>query len=129
MGLYTWIKANQLSDITGLDKEQYTVKAKKPIKGKEAKVSLVFKYDGKPQEYGKGGTATIYVDGQKVATGPVGRTVPFVFSGLMNLPLLVKINFRRLHLMSFLIKMIPSLQVLYEVIVNTGPDAVFAHIN
>ena len=50
--------------------EQYTIKAKSPVKGKEAKLSLVFKYEGKPNEYGKGGTAMIYVDGKKVATGP-----------------------------------------------------------
>jgi len=37
-----------------------------------------FKYDG--PGFGKGGTGTLYVDGQQVAQGKIERTVPFRFS-------------------------------------------------
>ena len=60
--------------------EQYTVKSNSSISGKNAKVRLVFKYEGKPQEFGKGGTADLYVDNQKVGSTYVKRTVPFVFA-------------------------------------------------
>ena len=58
--------------------ESYTVQAPKPIAGKSATIKLDFQYDG--DGYGKGGLATIYVNGEKVADGRIEKTQPNVFS-------------------------------------------------
>jgi arylsulfatase len=42
-------------------------------------VKLDFVYDG-GEALGKGGIATIYVNGEKVAEGRIEKTIPFVFS-------------------------------------------------
>ena len=44
-----------------------------------AEVKLEFAYDG-GKGPGKGGVATIYVNGEKVAEGRIEKTIPFVFS-------------------------------------------------
>lgn len=62
----------------GLD--SYTVKSSKAIPKGSAIVKLVFAYDGGKQ-LGKGGVATIYVNGEKVAEGRIEKTIPLVFSG------------------------------------------------
>jgi arylsulfatase len=58
--------------------ERYTIESSKKIRGDRAEIKLDFKYDGGGT--GKGGEATLYVDGKKVAQGRVERTVPAVFS-------------------------------------------------
>jgi arylsulfatase len=58
--------------------ERYTVESPSAIKNEQAEIKLVFDYDG--GGIGKGGTATLYVDGQQVADGRVEKTVPAVFS-------------------------------------------------
>jgi len=61
----------------GLD--SYTVKSSKAIPKGSAEVKLDFAYDGGKQP-GKGGVATIYVNGEKVAEGRIEKTIPLVFS-------------------------------------------------
>jgi arylsulfatase len=56
----------------------YMVEAERPLPAGTYEVRLGFKYDGGGT--GKGGTATLYVDGAKVGEGRVDRTVPIGFS-------------------------------------------------
>ena len=56
----------------------YTVKSNKKAATGEVNVKLEFAYDGDGP--GKGGTATLYIDGEKVGEGRVEKTVPSVFS-------------------------------------------------
>jgi arylsulfatase A-like enzyme len=58
--------------------EVFTVMSPKAIAKGSAEVKLDFAYDG--DGLGKGGTATLYVDGEKVAEGRIGKTEPMVFS-------------------------------------------------
>ena len=58
--------------------ENYTVKSSKAVPKGSAEVKLVFAYDG--EGTGKGGTATIYVNGEKVGEGRIEKTQPAVFS-------------------------------------------------
>ena len=58
--------------------ESYTVKSPARLTGKSAEIKLDFVYDG--DGAGKGGLATLYVDGAKVAEGRVEKTQPAVFS-------------------------------------------------
>jgi arylsulfatase len=58
--------------------ESYTVKSPKAVGKGSAEVKLDFAYDGKGP--GKGGLATIYINGEKVAGGRIKQTQPFVFS-------------------------------------------------
>jgi arylsulfatase len=58
--------------------EIYTVKSSKAIPKGSAEVKLDFAYDG--GGLGKGGMATLYVDGEKVAEGRIEKTEPMVFS-------------------------------------------------
>jgi len=60
----------------GLD--TYTVQAPKPITGKQATIKLDFAYDGGGA--GKGGVATLLVNGDEVAEGRIEKTEPAVFS-------------------------------------------------
>jgi arylsulfatase len=62
-----------------LNQERYTVESKDPLPSGKAVVKLDFKYDG--GGVGKGGTATLYVNGQQVGRGRVDKTQPYVFSG------------------------------------------------
>jgi len=57
---------------------QYTVAAKHEIPPGEATVALDFDYDG--GGLGKGGTATLSVNGKTVAEGRIEKTQPFLFS-------------------------------------------------
>jgi arylsulfatase len=58
--------------------ENYTVKSSKAVPKGSAEVKLDFAYDG--EGTGKGGTATIYVNGEKVGEGRIEKTQPAVFS-------------------------------------------------
>jgi len=58
--------------------ESYTVKSPNKLTHKNAEIKLDFKYDGGGT--GKGGTATLYVDGKKVAQERIEKTEPAVFS-------------------------------------------------
>ncbi len=60
--------------------ERYTVKASKAIKADKAEIKLTFDYDTAGEGTGKGGLATLYVDGEKVAEGRIEKTQPMVFS-------------------------------------------------
>ncbi|HZY30041.1 MAG TPA: arylsulfatase, partial [Candidatus Methylomirabilis sp.] len=62
-----------------IGRERYTVAAAEPVAPGKATVRVDFAYDG--GGYGKGATATLSVNGQKVAEGRIAHTVPFVFSG------------------------------------------------
>ena len=59
--------------------EKYTIASDKALPAGPAEVKLEFAYDGGGT--GKGGTATLYVNGEKVSEGRVERTTPAVFSG------------------------------------------------
>jgi arylsulfatase A-like enzyme len=56
----------------------YTVKSPTKLTTDRAEIKLAFDYDGDGN--GKGGTATLYVDGKKVAEGRIEKTQPAVFS-------------------------------------------------
>jgi arylsulfatase A-like enzyme len=58
--------------------DYYTVTAEKPIPAGEHQVRMKFAYDG--GGLGKGGTVTLYYDGQPVGNGRVDRTEPMAFS-------------------------------------------------
>jgi arylsulfatase A-like enzyme len=58
--------------------ELYTVKSSKAIPKGSAEVKLDFAYDG--DGLGKGGMATLYVDGENVAEGRIEKTEPMIFS-------------------------------------------------
>ena len=57
---------------------QFKVYGSEPIPAGEHQVRVEFAYDG--GGLGKGGTATLYVDGAEVGSGRVEATVPMVFS-------------------------------------------------
>ena len=58
--------------------QQFKVYGEEPIPAGEHQVRVEFAYDG--GGLGKGGTATLYVDGDKVGEGRVEATVPMAFS-------------------------------------------------
>ena len=59
--------------------EKYTIASDEALPEGSAEVKLEFAYDGGGP--GKGGLATLYVNGKKVSEGRVERTTPAVFSG------------------------------------------------
>ncbi len=58
--------------------ETYHVGAERPIQAGVHQVRMEFAYDG--GGLAKGGTVSLYYDGEKVGAGRVERSVPFVFS-------------------------------------------------
>ncbi len=61
--------------------EYYEVAAKEAMKPGKHKIKLVFESEiAKTKKPGAGGTATIYVDGKKAASGKIDKTIPFRFS-------------------------------------------------
>ncbi|MCK5701562.1 MAG: sulfatase-like hydrolase/transferase, partial [Cyclobacteriaceae bacterium] len=58
--------------------KSYTVKSPTKLTQENAEIKLAFDYDG--DGTGKGGMATLYVDGKKVAEGRIEKTQPAVFS-------------------------------------------------
>ena len=75
--LYT--KENKLKFIYNfLSLERYNVEATKPLPTGQHQVSVEFAYDG--GGLGKGGTASLFVDGNKIGEGRVDKTQPYVFS-------------------------------------------------
>jgi hypothetical protein len=58
--------------------ESYTVQSPTAVGEGNAEVKLVFAYDGGGS--GKGGQATLYVNGEQVADGRIEQTQPFIFS-------------------------------------------------
>ena len=58
--------------------QRFKVYGEEPLSPGEHQVRLEFAYDG--GGLGKGGTATLYVDGNKVGEGRVDATVPMLFS-------------------------------------------------
>jgi len=61
----------------GLD--SYTVTSSKAIPKGSAEVKLDFAYEG-GEDLGKGGVATLYVNGEKVGEGRIEKTIPGIFS-------------------------------------------------
>ncbi len=58
--------------------ESYTVQGDKKLDGDDIEIKMDFVYDG--DGVGKGGMATLYVDGAQVAQGRIEKTIPAVFS-------------------------------------------------
>jgi arylsulfatase len=58
--------------------ERYTVTSKHRVAAGSARIELDFVYDG--EGLGKGGTATLSVNGEPVAEGRIDKTQPLVFS-------------------------------------------------
>jgi arylsulfatase len=58
--------------------ERYTITAPQALSAGPATVTLDFAYDG--DGVGKGGNATLYVNGESVAQGRVEKTQPNIFS-------------------------------------------------
>ncbi len=58
--------------------ERYTITSPDPLPKGKSTIRLDFAYDG--GGLGKGGTATLLVNGTKVAEGRIAKTVPFLFS-------------------------------------------------
>lgn len=58
--------------------QRFTVTADQPVPAGEHQARMEFTYDG--GGVGKGGTATLYLDGTQVASEHVDRTHPFGFS-------------------------------------------------
>lgn len=69
-------KLKYIYNFLGLD--LYEVEAEEPLPGGDHQVRMEFAYDG--GGLGKGGTVTLYVDGDKVAEGRVEQTHATVFS-------------------------------------------------
>jgi arylsulfatase len=69
-------KLKYIYNFLGLD--MYEVEASDPLPGGDHQVRLEFAYDG--GGLGKGGMATLYVDGKQVAAGRVEHTHATVFS-------------------------------------------------
>jgi arylsulfatase len=65
-------------DYNFLGMEQYTVSASVPLKPGSHEVKFDFAYDG--EGIGKGGTGTLYIDGQQVGQGRIERTQSGIFS-------------------------------------------------
>jgi arylsulfatase len=61
-----------------IGRETYTVAAPQALAAGKAQLKLDFAYDGGGR--GKGGTATLLVNGQPVASGRIGNTNPIIFS-------------------------------------------------
>jgi arylsulfatase len=61
-----------------IGRETYTVAAPQVVPAGKAEVKLDFAYDGGGP--GKGGNATLLVNGQKVAEGRIAHTNPLIFS-------------------------------------------------
>jgi arylsulfatase len=58
----------------------YTVAATEAISGNEAEIKLQFDYDEAGEGRGKGGKATLYVNGKQVAAGHIEKTQPALYS-------------------------------------------------
>ena len=76
--LKKWLKNNPSVPFNGFGLESYTVASTKAIDKKDAEIKLQFDYDGGGN--GKGGLASLYVDGEKVAEGRIDKTQPAVYS-------------------------------------------------
>jgi arylsulfatase len=56
----------------------YAVRATEPVGAGARRITVTFDYDG--PGIGKGGTVTLAVDGEPVASGWVAQTIPYYFS-------------------------------------------------
>jgi arylsulfatase len=56
------------------------VAATEAISGNEAEIKLQFDYDEAGEGRGKGGEATLYVNGKQVAAGRIEKTQPALYS-------------------------------------------------
>jgi hypothetical protein len=79
-GWILYVKGGRLTycyNFAGLEK--YVISSAQSLSSGEHQVRMQFAYDG--GGLGKGGTATLYVDGKAVGSGRVERTVAMIFSG------------------------------------------------
>jgi arylsulfatase len=79
-GWILYVKEGHLSycyNFAGLEK--YVISSTQPLSSGEHQVRMQFAYDG--GGLGKGGTVTLYIDGNAVGSGRVERTIAMIFSG------------------------------------------------
>jgi arylsulfatase A-like enzyme len=62
-----------------LDVAHYAVRSSSPVPAGERELKMAFAYEG-GKAAGKGGTVTLYVDGQAVGSGKIEKTTPFKYS-------------------------------------------------
>jgi arylsulfatase len=65
-------------DYNFLGLERFSVKSSRQLEPGKSTVKLDFAYDG--VGVGKGGLATLFINGEKVGEGRIGRTQPGIFS-------------------------------------------------
>jgi arylsulfatase len=65
-------------DYNFMGMQRFSIKGAKPLASGKATIRFDFAYDGGGP--GKGGTGTLFVDGQQVAQGRIERTQPAIFS-------------------------------------------------
>jgi arylsulfatase len=79
-GWILYVKDGHLSycyNFAGLEK--YVISSTQPLSSGEHQVRMQFAYDG--GGLGRGGTVTLYIDGNAVGSGRVERTIAMIFSG------------------------------------------------
>ena len=62
-----------------IDLKRYTVKSDSKVSAGEHELKVEFVYNG-GKDYGKDGTATLYIDGKKSGSGKIDQTTPFKYS-------------------------------------------------
>lgn len=67
-------------DYNFLGLQRFTIKSAKKLPEGKSTIKLEFAYDGGPKDMGKGGDATIYLNGEQVGEGTIARTQAIVFS-------------------------------------------------
>jgi arylsulfatase len=65
-------------DYNWLGMKRYSIRSTKPLAPGKATITVEFAYDGGGM--GKGGTGTLFVNGEQVAQGRIEQTQPLIFS-------------------------------------------------
>jgi len=60
--------------------QRFTIKSSKKLPEGKSTIKFEFAYDGGPKDMGKGGDATLYVNGEKVGEGKIAHTQAIIFS-------------------------------------------------
>ena len=71
---------NPAYDYNFLGLQRFTIASTKKLPSGKSTLRFEFAYDGKPGELAKGGTGTLFINGEKVGEGRIDHTQPMVFS-------------------------------------------------